>query len=190
MVIVGVAASAIDETSNRIVFGTFKDMIPFLIAIPAAWLSYCIQRRAAYLQQLRSLWSKLIDAVQTAVQYTYKTQPSQEDFAVTLVKISIAIEEIRGLFKNLGETEHNSGLYPFEPLKDIYGQLLELGHSDTFARDNAKVVRKRIFALWKDVRREFLREFEREEPTFPHSHWADIAKTGVYHEHEIPKKPT
>jgi hypothetical protein len=190
MFLVGIALSAIDQTEKRVLFTTFKDLIPFLIAIPAAWLGYCVQRRSAYLQQLRSLWSKLIEAVQSGAQYTCLTHPSQDDRAKALVKISVAIDEIRGVFCNLGESGVDDGLYPFEPLKDIHREVAELGWGDSFDPQPAKLARQRIFALWKDARRELLKEFDREEPEFPHSHWADLTKARVYEDHEIPKRPS
>jgi len=190
LIIFGITLSALDQSDKRILFSTFKDLTPLLISIPAAWLGYCVQRRSAYLQQLRSLWSKLIDAVQSSIQHTHIKQPSQAEHSDILVKLSSAIDEVRSLFCNLGETDKDVGLYPFEPLKDIYGLIEKLSYGKDFSSDKGNEVRKKVFALWKDVRQEFLKEFDREEPTFPHSHWADLEKCRVYEEHDIPKTPT
>ncbi|HTU24706.1 MAG TPA: hypothetical protein VMF30_04885 [Pirellulales bacterium] len=190
MIAAGIGLSAADRSEHRVVYGTFKDLIPLMIAIPAAWLGFCVQRRSAYLQQLRSLWSKLIDAVQSATSYTYLEKPSQQDRADALLKMSIAIDEIRGVFCNIGETGREDGLYPFEPLKDIYCEIAELAPAEPFDSGHAIRTRKRIFALWKEVRRELLREFDREEPTFSHSHWADASKSDVYDGNAIPKRPS
>ncbi len=190
LVAIGLLISACDHTDKRLLFGTFKDLIPLLIAIPVVWLGYCFQRRAAFLQQLRSLWSKLVDAVQTALQYTECDEPSQQEYAYALLKLRIAIDEVRGLFKNLHETGTKDELYPFEPLKDIYGLISDLGCATRFNRQKAEGVRRKTFALWKDARRELLKEFDREEPTFSHSHWADLSQSGVYNTHGIPKRPT
>lgn len=177
-------------SDKRILYSTFKDLIPLLIATPAAWLGYCVQRRSAYHQQLRSLWSKLIDAVQSAIQYTHLEEPTQQEYSSVLVKLSSAIDEVRGLFCNLGEGDKNLKLYPFEPLKDIYGLLKTLSYGKRFDIDKATVERVKILKLWKSVRQELLKEFDREEPTFPHSHWVDPEKSHVYEENDIPKRPT
>lgn len=190
LIIVGIALSIVDQSDKRILFSTFKDLMPLFISIPAAWLGYCAQRRSAYLQQLRSLWSKLIDTIQSAIQYTHTECPSQAEYLSILVKLSSAIDEVRGLFCNIGETDNKIGLYPFEPLKDIYGLIEKLYYGDKFSSKEAIEARKKVFALWKDVRQELLKEFDREEPTFPHSHWADLEKCRVYEEHNIPKTPT
>jgi len=167
-----------------------KDAAPFLIAIPAAWLGYCAQRRSSYLQQLRSLWSKLVDGVHSAMRYTDIVQPTQQEFLVILSKLGCAIDEVRGVFCNLDETGSNTGLYPFEPLKDMYVLIEKLGYGKEFRQGNPKDVCKKILALWKDVRKEFLKEFDREEPTFSHSHWDNIEKCKVYEDHNIPKTPS
>ena len=88
------------------------------------------------------------------------------------------------------ETEADIGLYPFEPIKDMYGLIEGLGFGDSFKTCDSKKCRVQIFALWKDVRKEILKEFDREVPTFSHSHWADVSKSRVYDQHQIPKKST
>lgn len=98
LILVGITLSVFDSTDNRKVFGTFKDLIPLAIAVPAAWLGFCFQRRAAYLQQLRSYWSKLVDGVQSAAQYTHLEYPEQKDYSAVLQKMSVAIDETRALF--------------------------------------------------------------------------------------------
>lgn len=185
---IGIGISVFDQTEKRVVFTTFKDLMPLAIAIAAAWLGFCVQRRSAYLQQLRSLWSKLIEAVQSAAQYTHSVKPSQEDFSKTLLKLSIAIDEIRGVFCNLGEGSKDVGLFPFEPIKTIYELVADLGFGDNFKAADAPATRNNIVHLWKEMRRELLKEFDREEPTWPHSHWNDSEKAKTYDALGILKK--
>lgn len=189
-VVIGVTIRIYDTTENEVMYATYKDMIPFIIAIPAAWLGYCLQRRSSYLQQLRILWSTLIEAVQKANRYTYIECPTREQFSETLCSLSAAIEEVRGVFKNIGESNREIGLYPFEPVKDIYGLISDLKCDKQLTDDERNNIRTKIFALWSDVRRELLKEFDREMPTFPHSHWAQPEKSKIYESLEIPKKPT
>jgi hypothetical protein len=175
-----------DDSTNRFVFTTYKDLLPIVLGMAAAWLAFCTQRRSAYQQQLRSVWTKLIEAVQYATQYTHLASPTQAEFSSALVKVSVAIDEIRGVFRNLGESESKIGLYPYEPIKDIYVLLTSLGYGPAFQSASAEATREKMFALWKDARIELLKEFDREEPTFPHSHWKDAKKKHVYTKHNIP----
>ena len=191
LIAVGIGVSVIDHSNNRVIFSTFKDLLPLVIGIAAAWLGFCVQRRSAYQQQLRALWSKLVEAVQSAIQYTTLNTPTQQDHNASLLKLSVAIDEVRGVFCNIDESKREKrGYYPFEPIKDIYGLIENLGYGDSFKANEVEISRKQIFALWSDARSEILKEFDREEPTFPHSHWKDIAKGRVYETHDIPKKIT
>ena len=183
----GVALSAFDKTPGRVLYGTFKDLMPLVLSIAATWLGFCIQRRTAFHQQLRVLWSSLVNAVQLAVAYTHDKTPTEQEYGAVLVKLSVAIDEFRGVFCNLGETETKRGYYPFEPVKDMHRLIAELGYGKDFKADGAAACRAHVLRLWEDVRKELLKEFDREEPTFPHSHWADLAKAQVYEQHQITK---
>lgn len=190
LLIVGILISIFDCSRDRIVFSTFKDLLPLFLGITAVWLGYCIQRRNAYQQQLRSLWSKLVESVHYAIQYSCLDNPTQEQYQTVLTKLSVAIDEVRGVFCNLRETTTNRGLYPFEPIKDIYGLIEDLSFGPTHKSCESKKCHDQIYALWKDVRKEILKEFDREVPSFSHSHWEDLSKGRVYDQHKIPKKAT
>ena len=139
---------------------------------------------------MRSLWTKLIEAIQSGIQYTHYTKPSQDDYSKILVKLASSIDEVRGVFCNLQESSTSDGYYPFEPLKTIHQLVAELGYGDVFDSAKASRARLHILALWKDVRRELLKEFDREEPAAAHSHWLDKSKAQVYDQHAIPKRPS
>ena len=190
LLVIGVVISIFDTTDKRVVFSTFKDLLPLFLGIAAAWLGYCVQRRSSYQQQLRILWTRLVDGVQHAAQYTHLRHPSQEQYSNVLTKLSIAIDEVRGVFCNLRETKEDVGLYPFEPIKDIYALIADLGYGETFRSVESDLCRKKIFILWKEMRREILKEFDREEPSFPHSHWVQLEHGQIYDKHGILKKVT
>jgi hypothetical protein len=144
-------------------YDTFRDLIPFIFAIPAAYLGYCFQRRSSYLESLRSLWSKLVSAVQEAVKYTYDPTPTQEEYADVLTAMAIAIDELRGVYKNIGERPDEIGHYPYEPIKEIHNAITELGYGELTDEQRA-TARKRIQGHWKSIRANFLDEFDRAEP--------------------------
>jgi hypothetical protein len=88
-----------------------------LVAVLAAYLGFCFQRRNSYLQALRDLWKILIPAVQRAVQYTHLEQPDPNEFSELMSELSTVIDSLRGIFKNIPGP--GVGLYPYEPIKDI-----------------------------------------------------------------------
>jgi len=150
----------------------FKDIMPLIIAIPAAYLGFCFQRRSSFLQALRQVWSNLIISVNSAIQYTHQTQTTDKQFGDTLVTISKSIDEVRGVYKNLKETNKDIGLYPFECLKEIHKIISDLGYGNL---DVIKAIeaRKHIRHNWGNLRRSFLSEFDRSEPTVFDSPYVD-----------------
>jgi len=145
-------------------YETFKDLIPLILAIPAAYLGYCFQQRGSYLQSLRSLWSQLVIAVNSAIQYTYLESPTQEKFGKILTDLSIATDELRGVYKNIGESSKNVGLYPYEPIKDIHKVISRLGFG-ILDEKNRITARRQVVGHWKSIRSNFLDEFDRAVPT-------------------------
>ncbi|MHA6884640.1 hypothetical protein [Ralstonia pseudosolanacearum] len=150
-------------------YATFKDLVPLIIAIPAAWLGYCFQRRQAYLKDVRDLWSKLVLSVQDSIQYTHLSAPEQPDYARVLKGLSVTTEEVRAVFANVGEAERRIGLYPYEGIKNIHGEISFLGFGEGFSREKATLARQRIVVLWKALRWHYLTELERGVPAHPDS---------------------
>ena len=150
-------------------YRSIKDAIPLFIAIPAAWLGYCLQRRQAYLKDVRDLWSKLVPAVQDAIQYTHLKSPTQAEYAKALKALSVAIEELRAVFSNVGETQADVGLFPFEKIKTIQSVVSRLGFDDTSTPEAARAARAEIIDSWKLLRYHFLSELERGIPARPDS---------------------
>ncbi|WP_423207310.1 hypothetical protein E2974_05630 [Paracoccus yeei] len=150
-------------------YETYKDLIPFLLAAPTAWLGYCFSRRLTYISQLKALWADLNSSIQEAIQYTHKENPTTEDFSSVMRSIGFSIDEVRASFKNLGEGRSNKGLYPFEDLKDIHKIVSSLGHGEGFRYAERHEAREEILKRWGNIRLPLLSEFERQEPTNPSS---------------------
>lgn len=168
-IVVGIALRARFPDDNRghanPVYGTYKDMMPFLIAIPAAWLGYCFQRRASYLAALRSLWDDLIPAVRKAIQYTYLNKPDELQYLATVKDLDVAIDSLRGVFRNIPSTD-TMGLYPYENLKDIQEVIRWLCYTKNWSDHNRYWARRSIRLLWASMHQALLQEFDREVPTY------------------------
>jgi hypothetical protein len=147
------------------VYGTYKDTVPFLIAIPAAWLGYCFQRRASYLSALRNLWDDLIPAVHQAIQYTYLIKPDDQRYWATIKDLDIVIDSLRGVFQNHPGTDP-IGLYPYENLKEIREIISWLCYAKDRSDHNRYWARRGIRLLWHSTFQALLREFDREIPTY------------------------
>ena len=147
-------------------YSTIKDFSPLLIAIGAAYLAYCFQRRQAFLVSLRDLWKELVEAKGELAEYTHNPEPDQAAFSKAHRALSKAIDSVRGVYKNVGETEERIGLYPFEPLHDMRKVLDELGFNDA-TPDRRQAARTRFIRSWNALRWAFLKEFSTPEPPHP-----------------------
>jgi hypothetical protein len=150
--------------SGAPIYPAFHDIIPFIFAIPAAYLGYCFQRRQSYMESLRALWSQLVRAVQHAISYTYDPTPTQQEYANVITALSIAIDEVRGVYKNIGEAPDRIGVYPYEPIKEIYKAVRALGYGE-ISEEQREVARHRLIGHWQSIRANFLDEFDRAEPS-------------------------
>jgi hypothetical protein len=145
-------------------YNAFRDIVPFVFGGPAAYLGYCFQRRQSYMESLRMLWTKLVYAVQESIRYTYDPTPTQGEHARALMELAIAVDEVRGVYKNIGERADQVGVYPYEPIKEIYNAVAELGHGELTSEER-ELARQRIKGHWRSIRANFLDEFDRAEPS-------------------------
>lgn len=144
-------------------FQTFRDFILLLIAIPAALLTDFFQKRNNFEDALRQLWSQISNSVNEARQYTYRTDASEDEYRKILVGLSKSIDEVRSVYKNLGESKTRIGNYPFESLKLIYTIFFELGFGQ-LDPDKASQSRDQLDHYWRNFKESFLWEFDRPEP--------------------------
>lgn len=149
-------------------YRTYKDLVLLIIATPAAYLVYSFQRRTEFTKTLRDLWLHMVEAVQISVDYTHYESPSAEQYGNVLTKLSTAIDEVRGVFKNIEEKDGRGGRYPFESLKTI-NRILKGLDRKTAGYEERAMARNRILEEWRELRSRFLLELDRDFPTYPNS---------------------
>ncbi len=165
-IVIGILLRIFDNTEDQVIYDTFTDMIPLIFAVPLGYLGFCFQRRNNFVKSLKDLWQNMIFALNETIKYTYKEETTSEEYEYTLIELSKVIDELRGVYKNIGETKTSNGLYPFEPIKSIRKEIEELGYGK-MEYEKSKIVRKIIIGNWKLIRTKFLHEFDRYEPTKP-----------------------
>ena len=167
-IVVGVVLRLAFPQPGGLVYQTYRDLIPLIIALPAAYLAQAFQRRASYVQGLRALWSSMVGAIAAALAYTDTPEPSKEQFTDVLRRLSGAIEEVRGFYANV-PSGTRTGWYPFEPIKQIHGVVRALGFGDAATDARRDEAHDTIFRLWKAARERFLKELDVELPTHAHT---------------------
>jgi hypothetical protein len=164
--IIAIVLRLLEPVIDPPILQAYNDAAPFLFAIPAALLGYAFQQRFSYLASLRTLWSRLVQSVNAAIQYTYDETPTAKEHAEVMTLLGIAIDEVRGVYRNVGERPGVVGRYPYEPVKGIYWLVHDLGYgvNDPVKR---KKTREQIITRWQSIRFAFLSEFDRAEPSQP-----------------------
>ena len=146
----GILSRVLFPAPDRLWYGTYKDLLPLIIATPAAYLAFCFQQRANYVQALRVLWGNLIVAVVGARAYTRAPVPPEyELYSQTLARLSIVIEEARGVFENIPAQGQSGGWYPFEPIKQIHDRIEDLGYGESATPARQEAAREQISNMWK-----------------------------------------
>ncbi len=140
----------------------FRDLVPLVIAIPAAWLAYSIQRRQGFLRQLGAASAEASLAAQAAIRHTRKARPTRDETAVVLAELGVAIDGARGVFRGLGREA-----MPFGDLEAIRDEVAALGFEDDWDPSRADAARPAIEARWDQARGLLFEEFDRTAPAPP-----------------------
>jgi hypothetical protein len=151
---------------GRALYDIIVDFTELQVALIAVYLAYVFQQRAFFVQMLRGLWSQIIVAKNEIIRYSHDPVVTQEKYARAFGAISEAIDEMRGVYRNVGESPDRLGLYPYEPLHDMLRALNELGFSEPTGQARADC-RARVIRAWNALRYDFRREFRPPEPTHP-----------------------
>ena len=80
-----------------------RTIVPVYIGAAAAWLAFCLQRRIAHTNALRSLWERIVRTVQESIQLTRQATVNLDEYENHLCQLSMRIDEVRGVFKNVDE---------------------------------------------------------------------------------------
>ena len=84
-------------------YAVLKDFAIVTVVGPAALLAYWFQCRVSYLQAPRALFSRLIEAVNGAIQYAEHPCPTEAQHREVLGALAVVIDEVRGVFRNVSE---------------------------------------------------------------------------------------
>ena len=132
--------------------------------------------RIEFIQSLREYWSDLTHAVNSAIQYTHNDNPQRSEYDMICVLLAQSIDNLRMYYTNIKKRPDDHGLYPFEPIKDIYQSFLSLGYNQTDQAVRASI-REQITDSWRSMREPFLSEFNRTEPLKPVSRYIGKDRT-------------
>lgn len=152
-------------------YSLLKEFTAVIIAIPAAWLAYCFNRRNSFLIVLNDLWKGMVISKNLCIKYTF--DPSPSNYIDAWLSLSSSIDSMRSVYRNVNESEHNLGYFPFEPLHDMRKTLEALKRQleDEGTKNSRKTLRSearaRLIDSWNGLRSRFLLEFGAPFPRRP-----------------------
>jgi hypothetical protein len=146
----------------------FKDMALLIATGGVAYITNVFQKRHAFLDNLKAEWREIIAAKSALLSYMHKPQPTHEEYVAAFTQLSEAIDNMRIVYKNVGETQALVGLYPFAPLHDMRRVLQTLDPRKGPANDEQrKLARDTMLESFYALRDRFLEELDLEAPDTP-----------------------
>lgn len=164
----GLAGSGLEQVLKDI-YDYLKDMALVLVTVIAAYLANVFQKRSKFVENLEREWRGIVTTKTALVAYCERPYPSIDDYLTAYCRISEAIDNMRIVYSNAGETSSLVGLYPYAPLHDMRRALQWLDprkKPNTTAAERA-LARDAILQSFFALRENFLEELDLEQPRHP-----------------------
>jgi hypothetical protein len=164
----GLAGTAAERLLKDI-YDYLKDMSLVLVTVVAAYLANVFQKRSLFLNALKEEWRNIVKAKSTLFTYTQLESSSHEQYLAAFCTISESLDNMRAVYRNVGETDALIGLYPYAPLHDMRRalQTLKPAPGRTYTREERELVRDSIMQSFYALRETFLEEMDLEAPDNP-----------------------
>jgi hypothetical protein len=161
-----------DSGAHKLLFATYeylKDMSLLIATGGVAYLSNVYQKRSSFIDALRQEWNEILRAKSAVFAFTHIEQPSHAQYVDTFCVVSETIDNMRVVYRNVGETAELIGLYPYAPLHDMRRalQTLDPRKLSNATPDERKLVRDAMLQAFYALRETFLEELDLDEPTYP-----------------------
>lgn len=151
------------------IYEYLKDMALVLVTVVAAYLANVFQRRSLFLNALKEEWRNIVKAKSALYTYTQLEKPDQAQYLAAFCAISESLDNMRAVYRNVGETDKLIGLYPYAPLHDMRRalQTLKPAPDRIVTSDERELARDAIVQSFYALRETFLEEVDLEAPANP-----------------------
>ena len=150
------------------VYELLKDMSLLIATGGVAYISNVYQRRTAFLESLKSEWREILSAKSAVLTFLHKDAPTHDEYVVAFMRLSETIDNMRVVYRNVGETDELIGLYPYAPLHDMRRVLQTLDPRENVPTpEYRKLARDTVLRSFYALRDEYLVELDLEEPDTP-----------------------
>jgi hypothetical protein len=164
----GIAGTPVERMAGG-VYDYLRDMALVLVTVVAAYLANVFQKRSKFVESLEEEWRGIVKTKSALFTFCEKQYASTDDYLVAFCRISEAIDNMRIVYSNVGETETLVGLYPYAPLHDMRRALQSIDPRKRadIPVDEKKLVRDAILQSFYALRENFLEELDLNEPSHP-----------------------
>lgn len=146
-----------------------KDMSLLIATGGVAYLGNIYQKRSSFIDSLKEEWRDVLKAKSAVLAFTHFETPTTEQYLGAFNILSETIDNMRTVYRNVGETAELVGLYPYACLHDMRRVLQTLNPTkgDAVTEGDRKRVRDAVLQAFYALRERFLEELDLEEPTRP-----------------------
>ena len=146
-----------------------KDMSLVIVTVVAAYLANVFQKRQTFVESLRQEWRGIVKTKSALFSYCESAYPTTDDYLAAYCHISETLDNMRIVYRNVGETGTLIGLYPFAPLHDMRRALstLDPRSNSKISQEQRELVRDAILQGFYALREKFLDELDLDEPSAP-----------------------
>ena len=164
----GVKGSPLDGVLKD-VYEYLKDMALVFVTVVAAYLANVFQRRTKFVENLEAEWRGIVRTKAALYAYCEKTYPTADDYIAAYCRISETLDNMRIVYRNVGETDDLIGLYPYAPLHDMRRalQTVDPRTSSAVTPEARRLAREAILQSFGALRENFLEELDLAPPSHP-----------------------
>jgi hypothetical protein len=146
-----------------------RDMSLLIATGGVAYITNVFQKRHGFVGALKEEWRDIIATKSALFAYTQLERPTLDQYLDAFCKLSETIDNMRSVYRNVGETDSLVGLYPFAPLHDMRRalQTLDPRKAPSVDAETRALVRDAILQSFYALRETFLEELDLEQPDTP-----------------------
>ena len=152
-----------------LLYDYMRDMALVFVTMVAAYLANVFQKRTKFVASLEEEWRAMVKTKTALIQFCERENMTLDDYFEAYGQISATLDNMRIVYRNVGETDELIGLYPYSPLHDMRRALETLDprkRSDgQILTEQRRVVCAAIQQSFSALRETFLEELDLEEPT-------------------------
>jgi hypothetical protein len=164
----GIAGTPLEKLGKD-VYDYLKDMALVFVTVVAAYLANVFQKRQQFITALKEEWRDIIEAKSALFTYTQLETPTLPQYLAAFCEISETLDNMRTVYRNIGETADLVGIYPYAPLHDMRRalQTLDPRKNANPSAEDRKLARDAILQSFYALRESFLEELDLEAPDSP-----------------------